>query len=295
MRDYPESITPADHIEPVPRRVRAVLNGAVVDAIRSTRSVRVESDGVVLAESRRSTPFLDGQRLERPHTTSRSSQRKDCMTTPIADEVARMHADAESRNASDSPFTREQAMLAAAGTPTGIASVGSTLPDARLLDPFGSPTTLSEALDGKAAVLVLYRGAWCPYCNLTLSTYKDQLFRQLLDQDVTLIAISLQAPDGSLAMQEKHELPFPVLSDPGNVLARALGILTQPSEETLDAQRQYGIELTEINADGTVELPMPTAVVVDSAATVRWIDVQPDYSVRTEPDEILAAVAEVLR
>jgi peroxiredoxin len=217
------------------------------------------------------------------------------MTTPIADEVARMHADAKSRNESENPFTREQAMLAAAGTPSGIASVGSTLPDAQLLDPFGNPTTLSEALDGKAAVIVLYRGAWCPYCNLTLSTYKDQLFPQLLEQDVIVIAISPQAPDGSLTMREKHELPFPVLSDPGNVLARALGVLTQPSEETLGAQRQYGIELTEINADGTVELPMPTVALVDSAATVRWIDVQPDYSVRTEPDEILAAVAEVLR
>lgn len=110
-----------------------------------------------------------------------------------------------------------------------------------------------------------------------------------------MIAISPQAPDGSLTMQEKHELPFPVLSDPGNVLARALGVLTQQSEETLGAQRQYGIELTEINPEGTVELPMPTVAAVDSADTVRWIDVQPDYSVRTEPDEILAAVAEVLR
>jgi len=30
MRDYPESIVPLDHIEPVPRRIRGVLNGAVV-------------------------------------------------------------------------------------------------------------------------------------------------------------------------------------------------------------------------------------------------------------------------
>jgi uncharacterized protein (DUF427 family) len=30
VRDYPQSITPADHIEPAPRRVRAVLNGAAV-------------------------------------------------------------------------------------------------------------------------------------------------------------------------------------------------------------------------------------------------------------------------
>ena len=116
------------------------------------------------------------------------------MTTPIADEVARMNADAKSRNESDNPFTREQAMLAAAEIPVGVASVGSTLPDAQLLDPFANPTTLSAALDGKAAVLVLYRGAWCPYCNLTLSTYKDQLFPQLLDQDVTLISARSSDP-----------------------------------------------------------------------------------------------------
>ena len=30
-------------------------------------------------------------------------------------------------------------------------------------------------------------------------------------------------------MQEKHDLGFTVLSDPGNGIARTLGILTQPS------------------------------------------------------------------
>ena len=36
MRDYPEAITAPDHVEPVPRRVRAVLAGTtVVDTTRA--------------------------------------------------------------------------------------------------------------------------------------------------------------------------------------------------------------------------------------------------------------------
>ncbi|HEY3869763.1 MAG TPA: DUF427 domain-containing protein [Actinocrinis sp.] len=36
MRDYPQMITPVDHIEPVPRRIRAVLHGeTVVDTTRA--------------------------------------------------------------------------------------------------------------------------------------------------------------------------------------------------------------------------------------------------------------------
>jgi len=35
---------------------------------------------------------------------------------------------------------------------------------------------------------------------------------------------------------------------------------------------------------------MPTVVMVDAGHVVRWIDVHPDYSTRTEPAQILAAL-----
>jgi peroxiredoxin len=91
-------------------------------------------------------------------------------------------------------------------------------------------------------------------------------------------------------MQEKHDLDFPVLSDPGNRVASALGIVTQPSDEALGAQRENGLELTEVNADGIIALPVPTTAIVDDRGRLAWIDVHPDYSTRTEPAEILAAL-----
>jgi peroxiredoxin len=91
-------------------------------------------------------------------------------------------------------------------------------------------------------------------------------------------------------MQEKNELRFAVLSDPGNKLAGSVGILTAPSPEARAAQLQLGLDLEAVNADGTTSLPMPTTLILDPDLTVRWIDVHPDYTTRSEPAAILEAL-----
>jgi peroxiredoxin len=91
-------------------------------------------------------------------------------------------------------------------------------------------------------------------------------------------------------MQQKHSLAFTAVSDPGNVIAGRLGILTQPSDEARAAQVQLGLDLASVNADGTVTLPMPAVVIFDAGRTVRWIDVHPDYSTRTEPRQVIGAL-----
>jgi peroxiredoxin len=196
-----------------------------------------------------------------------------------------------SRARGENAFTREQTALAER-VPSDVFLLGAPIPDAELLDVHGSTTTLPAAIAGRPAVVVLYRGAWCPYCNLTLRTYQQTLLPRLSERGAALVAISPQKPDGSLSMQEKNELAFPVLSDPGNAIARALGVLTQPTAEVLAAQREHGLDLTEANADGTVGLPMPTVIIVDAARRVRWLDIHPDYTSRTEPDAILDALDE---
>ena len=209
----------------------------------------------------------------------------------IANQVGVMHsrAAAESPNEIMSVFTREQEALAGVIL-EGVISPGETLLDAPLLDPHGAETSLLDALGGRRGVLVFYRGVWCPYCNITLASYQAELVDELEARGVGLLAVSPQRPDGSLTMQEKHALRFAVLSDPGNHLARSAGVLTAPSAEARAAQLELGLDLEAVNGDGTIELPMPTAVILEPDATVRWIDVHPDYSTRPEPVEILAAV-----
>ncbi len=52
----------------------------------------------------------------------------------------------------------------------------------------------------------------------------------------------------------------------------------------------YLAEQGPVNADGTRNLPMPATVILDASRTVRWIDVHPDWSTRTEPGQVIAAL-----
>jgi peroxiredoxin len=216
----------------------------------------------------------------------------DAGQVTIAERVGKLHEGMARQMPAEAleAFGAEQARLDARGVPKGVATVGYEVPDASLLDVHGAQTTLRTAVGSAPAVIVLYRVAWCPYCNLTLRAYQEDLVPALAERGVGLIAISPQKPDGSLSVQEKNELTFTVLSDPGNQIASALGVLTAPTDEAQTIQRSLGIDLRENNADGTAAVPMPTVLLVDSNAAIRWIDVHPNYTTRTDVGNILAAI-----
>lgn len=207
----------------------------------------------------------------------------------VADLVEGMRTQAPEEIAA--AFAAEQAELDAEGVPGEVLAPGAEMPDGQLLDTDGHSTTLAQARADRVSVVVFYRGAWCPYCNIALKTYQEHLVPALAERGVGLIAISPQRPDGSVSMREANELSYVVLSDPGNQIAGKLGILTAPSEGAVQAQASLGMDLADINADGTRTLPMPTVAIVDAQGVLRWIDVHANYATRTEPADILAALA----
>src|SRR4029077_12466178 len=145
-------------------------------------------------------------------------------------------------------FVAEQADLDDAGAPTRVSAPGALMPDGELLDVRGAATSLAQVRAGRPAVVVFYRGAWCPFCNIALRTYEAELAPALADRGVAMIAVSPQKPDGSLTAAETNELSYSVVSDPGNQIASALGIVTEPSAHAVAAQNKLGLELAEQNA-----------------------------------------------
>jgi peroxiredoxin len=217
--------------------------------------------------------------------------------TTIAEQVEGLNAASAERLPADilAAFGASLARLNAAGVPADAAKTGTSVPDVALIDAHGAPTSLHAVTAGRPTVLAFYRGAWCPYCNIALRTYSDQLLAKLTERGVGLVAISPQKPDGSLSMQEKHDLAFPVLSDAGNALASQLGILSLPAgEDVRAAQGQLGLDVTTVNADGSDTLPMPTVLFLDADNEIGWIDVRPDYTARIEVADILAGVDSAL-
>jgi peroxiredoxin len=188
-------------------------------------------------------------------------------------------------------FDRSIDDLLAQGISADSIKVGDVLEPFTLLDATSSPVTLDEMVKVGPAVIVFYRGGWCPYCNIALRTYQRELLPQLDGFGARLIAISPQSPDESLSTVEKATLEFTVLSDPGSRLADRLGIAFEQADDVLEAQRALGLDLRKVNAEGAVRLPRPTVLIVDQQRTVRFVDVQPDYTARTEVADIIAALA----
>ena len=187
-------------------------------------------------------------------------------------------------------FATDQAALRAGGVPLASVALRANLPNAPLTDAVGLPAWLYDALGNDGAVIVFYRGAWCPYCNLALAHYQKELLPRLLERGLGLVAISPQTPTSSNLTIAQGALEFTVLSDPANSLATALGILTEPAAEARCALTKLGFDPADSNADATGGIPFPTVLVVDSDRTVRFADVQVDYTRRTEVADILAAV-----
>lgn len=187
-------------------------------------------------------------------------------------------------------FAREQQDLRSAGLPSGIAGVGDRLPDSFLYDADGQRTRLSEVLGAAAAIIVFYRGSWCPYCSIALKTYQRELRPVVEAFGTRLIAISPQEPDSAVRAARNDGLHFALYADRDNALARRLGIVTVPSSEVVQAQAALGIDVAGLNMDGTGAIPFPTVVVADATGTIRLIDVRVDYTTRTEACDIIDAL-----
>jgi peroxiredoxin len=188
-------------------------------------------------------------------------------------------------------FDENARQMGLQGIPSAAIKVGDKMDSFTLRNAIGKPVTLDELVAAGPVVIVFYRGGWCPYCNLALRTYQQHLLPRLKDLDATLVAISPQTHDQSLSTAQKAALEFEVLSDPGSRVAERIGIAFDQPSSVLAAQRHLGLDVAAVNDEASTTLPMPTVVIFDTDRIARFVDVQPDYTARTEVAEILDALA----
>jgi signal transduction histidine kinase len=210
-------------------------------------------------------------------------------TAPLQHQIDEFNAQARSRLPADllQDLMRPTARLIQSGAAEQALTEGAQAPDFTLPDAFGNPVTLSHLLQQGPVVLTFYRGAWCPYCRLTLRAYQQAL-PQIQESGASLVAISPQTAEHSRALVEEEELTFAVLSDVGNTVARRFGLVYTIDEAVRAAHRQVGANLPAFNGDDSWELPMPGTFIVDQAGTVLLAFVDPDFTHRLDPSAIIA-------
>jgi peroxiredoxin len=154
----------------------------------------------------------------------------------------------------------------------------------------GGTVELESLLATGPVVLLFFRYAGCPACNIALRHYQAELYPALAGMGATLVAVSPQVPGKLAAIKDRFGFGFPVASDPGSGLARRFGITFTASAAAQAHARARGGDLGEVLGTGTWELPMPTVVVVDRDRVVRFAEVSPDWLVRTEAQTVIDAV-----
>jgi peroxiredoxin len=170
--------------------------------------------------------------------------------------------------------------------------VGDTIPEFRLPNAVGKELSRADLVNKGPLLIVLYRGEWCPFCNLALLGLQKHL-GDFIAKGVTVVAISPELPNQSLTTVEKNELKFQVLSDVGNQFAKKLGLVWKQPETLRPLFEQLGFDLKARNGDDSFEVPIPATLLVDSKGIVRNTYINPNYMKRLEPEVALGWVDEL--
>ena len=153
-----------------------------------------------------------------------------------------------------------------------LLSVGQTLPDFSLEDLEGRPFASAE-LRGRPALLLFYRGNWCPLCMAQVREIADR-YRELSEHGAQVVLVSPQSHENARALAKRFDVPFRFLVDRGGQAARALSI-SHPS----------GVPAGVLGYDRDTVLP--TAIVTDAEGRILLCDQTDNYRLRPEPDTFL--------
>jgi peroxiredoxin len=158
-----------------------------------------------------------------------------------------------------------------------------------LNDPDGKPISSAELLSKGPLVISFYRGVWCPYCNMKAQALEAA--RSMIETaGASIIAISPQKAANSRRSSRENSLGFPILSNPSNEFAAAFGLRFELPDYLVKLYKKLGNNLPVTNGDDSWTLPMPGRFAIGQDGTVLYAEVNPDYTQRPEPKDLLPAL-----
>lgn len=140
----------------------------------------------------------------------------------------------------------------------------------------GGTISLPSDLAGFYGVILIYRGSWCPYCNLQLGAFSRAL-DSLTELGVKVVAFSVDDEETSAALVAKRRLRFPVgHSADADKIASAVGAYVNDDPHYLQSTGFI------LGPDGTVHLAVYSSgaigrlVVDDVIGFIRYLTDHPE-------------------
>jgi peroxiredoxin len=181
---------------------------------------------------------------------------------------------------------RATAELIASGQAEWAKKAGDVAPSFTLDDADGRTVDSAELLSKGPLVLTFYRGVWCPYCNMELAAL-EAVLPEIVARGASLVAISPQTQPNSRKSARQNHLTFPILSDVKGEVAASLGLRFALPDYLVSLYKTLKNDLPAFNADPSWTLPMPARYVIGSDGVIAYAEVNPDYTKRPDPSELL--------
>lgn len=170
-----------------------------------------------------------------------------------------------------------------------VFNIGDKIEDTILLNNLGDKVSIMDVLGKQPAIISFYRGTWCPYCNLELSTYNELLKDK---NKIKMVAISPERPESSINVEN---LNFEVLSDIDNKFAKKLNLTFDITETIENIYDGFGINLEKSQGKKSRILPIPATYIVDSSGIIVYAYIDADYTKRAESKDVIDKYLELIK
>jgi peroxiredoxin len=175
------------------------------------------------------------------------------------------------------------------GLAKSALKAGDQAPPVVLTSARGTIVDIKSLLGRGPVIVTFYRGGWCPYCNLELRAFQ-QILPEIKAAGASLVAISPEKPDDTLSTAEKNALDFEVLSDVGQKVGRAFGLVYAFSDELISTYKQFGQDIAGRNGSHEWALPISATYVIGQDGQIIFAYTDADYRDRAEPAEVLTVL-----
>ena len=150
----------------------------------------------------------------------------------------------------------------------------------------------------RPAIVISFRGGWCPYCNLHLSELRHVL-PQMRQMGVDVLFLSGDRSDllysslGEDTQADIEGLDYRIYSDANASAAMAFGIAFRASENTIRRREEKGQDIDRSSMALHGVLPVPAVFAIDSDGVIRFAYANADYKVRVPAEELLGVATAI--
>ena len=144
----------------------------------------------------------------------------------------------------------------------------------------------------RPAIIVAFRGGWCPFCNMHLAELRH-VIPEISRLGIDVLFLSGDRPEllyKSLKDETQEDIAgrgYVIYSDANVNAAIALGIAFRVSDRTLQRRDEKGDDIEGSSMINSGVLPVPAVFAVDVDGMIAFAYANPNYKIRVPADELL--------